>query len=141
VERLSIAALLIAGCGSMLSTVPTGPHPSNGAEPIIVEYPPPPAEIELITERPAAACMWQDGHFVWLGRRWNWEPGRWVVPPEGCYHASPVTVWVPSEQKGELYYMQPRWYPAGAEELPRDQVLTRCGEPRPCGPAATTPGD
>jgi hypothetical protein len=132
VVRLIGSALLVAGCGSLLRTVPSGPHPDAGAEPVVVDYPPPPAEQELVTEDPGKPCAWQDGYWAWLGRRWSWEPGGWVVPPQGCYYARPVTVWVESEGKGALYFMQPRWYP-------EDYGERECEEPRPCGPKARSP--
>ncbi len=117
----------------MLRTAPTGPHPTNGAEPVIVEYPPPPAQQELIEGDPGEPCVWEDGYWTWLGRRWSWQPGRWVVPPADCYYADPVMVWIPSTDKGELYYMAPRWYPRNAEELDKAQVLASCRDLRPCG--------
>jgi hypothetical protein len=131
-RALGLLALTVA-CGSLLRTVPNGPHPSNGADPLIVDYPPPPAQMEHVKSDPGEPCRWQDGHWSWLGRRWSWEPGRWVLPPEGCHYAPPVMVWVPSEQKGELYYIAPRWYPTNAEELPRTTVLKSCQNVRPCG--------
>lgn len=130
---LSLALGAVA-CGSTLRTVPTGPHPPNGTEPIIVDYPPPPAQQELIEASPDEPCAWQDGYWSWLGRRWSWEPGRWVIPPADCYYAPPVMVWIPSEGKGELYYLQPRWYPKDAEELTSEQLAVSC-KVRSCGEA------
>jgi hypothetical protein len=98
-----------------------------------VEFPPPPAQLEIIEKDPGEPCSWQDGHWSWQGRRWSWQPGQWVIAPEGCYYAPPVMVWVPSEEKGELYYLLPRWYPNDAEELDRKQVLAACQKVRPCG--------
>ena len=129
---LAAAAAVALSCGSELRTVPTGPHPGN-AVPMIVDYPPPPAQQELIEKQPPSPCAWEDGHWSWLGRRWNWEPGRWVVPPDGCYYAPPFMAWIPSEEKGELYYLQPRWYPNDADTLAPEEVLKRCVEVRPCG--------
>jgi hypothetical protein len=139
VTRTIAAAALLVGCGSLLRTVPSGPHPSTGAEAIIVEYPPPPAQQEPIEGDPGEPCMWEDGYWTWLGRRWSWQPGRWVLPPPGCYFAGPMMAWAESTDKGELYYMLPRWYPTNAEELDRSLVLKSCQSVKPCGKQTRAP--
>jgi hypothetical protein len=130
-----LGAAIVLGCGSSLRTVPTGPHPSTGGERIVVDYPPPPAQLDKIESDPGKPCSFQDGHWVWQGRRWSWQPGSWVVPPAGCYYAPAVMVWVPSLDEGELYYMPPRWYPNDAEQLTPEEVLKSCQKLRPCGRA------
>jgi hypothetical protein len=134
-----LAAAMLLGCGSSLRTVPTGPHPSTGGgERIIVDYPPPPAQLDRIESDPGSPCRWQDGHWIWQGRRWSWQAGSWVVPPQNCYYAPAVMVWVPSLDKGELYYMPPRWYPNDAEQLTEKELLERCQSVKPCGRTPAT---
>jgi release factor glutamine methyltransferase len=45
---------------------------------IEVEYPPPPAQVEEMSEELAGRpeCIWQDGHYEWSGRRYRWIPGQ-----------------------------------------------------------------
>src|SRR5690606_9893859 len=138
------ALLLVPACGSGLRRVPTGPHPMRAVEPLVVEYPPPPAQPAIIDSDPGEPCQWMDGHYSWARRGWQWAEGGWVVPRKGCYRAPAALVWVGAEQKGVLYYTAPRWYPAGAEALDEKQVLRACGEPRRCddrGPAPAAPSE
>jgi hypothetical protein len=132
------ATALIAGalctCGSSLRKVPTGLHPPAAADPIVVDYPPPPAKPEAVAADPGPPCLWLDGHWAWAGRRWNWIGGSWVVPPPDCYYARSILVWYsPPDARadagapsiGRLYYTEPKWHsnkPRGA-----------CPEPTPCG--------
>ena len=134
---VTLGALAALACGSGLRTVPTGSAPTAHAESIIVEYPPPPAEVEVIPDDPGAPCAWMDGYWDWAGRRWNWVPGAWVVPPEGCYRSTPVTVWLPSEDHGELYYLRSRWYPDGADGMDATELAEACDTPTPCGQPAS----
>jgi hypothetical protein len=123
---------VLASCGSQLRTAQRGSHPSNAPDAVLVEYPPPPAQQELIESDPGEPCVWEDGYWTWLGRRWSWQPGRWVLPPTDCYYAEPVMSWVETMDKGVLYYKPPRWYPNDAEELTKEQLLVSCQPVRPC---------
>jgi hypothetical protein len=134
--RATIAlAVTLAGvcCGAGVRTPLLGTHPAQGAEPVVVDYPPPPAQVENIDRDPGTPCVWVDGHWDWVGRRWQWFPGGWVRPPEGCYYAPPNMVWIQSTGRGVLYYTRPRWYPEDAAELEAQQVLGACVEARACG--------
>jgi hypothetical protein len=119
-------------CGPRTSLPPTGPHPPHVQEFVLVEYPPPPAQIEEIVEQIADApeCVWVDGHYAWEERRFVWHPGQWVLPAEGCYYAPAVTAW---SRVGEprLYYTPPRWYRDDA--LGRTGAAALCPVPRTCG--------
>jgi len=109
-EKSAIAVVLLMGCGSSLRTVPRGPSTSNIPW-IVVDYPPPPAEVEQIPPDPGKPCAWQDGHWDWLGRRWKWIDGQWVIPPSGCHYVDPWMSWVPGTKGQELHYWLPRWLP------------------------------
>ena len=138
---------VVAGCGGGLRTVPTGPHPPRAADPIVVEYPPPPAKAERVSADPGEPCRWMDGHWAWAGRRWHWVPGGWVVPPTDCHYAGSILAWYapprlspasapptrttpgaanpPSPRtEGRLYYTEAKWYPLGSGSA--------CREPSPC---------
>lgn len=128
--------LVATSCASFVRTPPRGPHPPNGAEPVVVEYPPPPARAEMVTADPGEACSWIDGHFSWVGRRWQWQPGGWQRAPSDCYYAPPILVWLPSEGHGELYYMRPRWYPKDYESRSQKDVLSACSRVVTCGKPA-----
>lgn len=124
--------LLAVACGPTLRTVPMGVAPTNGVNPLIVDYPPPPAEVEMVPPDPGKPCAWQDGHWDWVGQRWQWQNGGWVVPPAGCHYAAPVIVWVPSSGQGELYYRPAHWYPDDPDHLSQAQILARCQKLRWC---------
>lgn len=129
--------LVIAACSVRDVRVPEGPHPEALAEPIVVEYPPPPAKVELLGVDPGPPCAWMDGHWQWAGRRWHWTPGAWVVAPPGCYYAEPTLVWytppaasVRGKMTSVLYYSAPRWYARGARSS--GTTSTSCPAPKPC---------
>ncbi len=133
--KWTVAALALIACGSGLRAPPRGPH--LGLEPpVYVEYPPPPAQSEAVPPDPGGSCVWVDGHHEWAARRWEWRPGRWVIPPKGCYYAGMVLAWLPSVGTGNLSYLKPRWYPEDAEQLPPEQALAKCDRAVPCSPAA-----
>jgi len=118
------AALLLFGCGSSLRAVPRGPTSGNIPW-IVVDYPPPPAEVEQLPPDPGKPCAWQDGHFQWLGRRWQWTDGKWVIPPKGCHYVDPWMSWVPSRNGQELHYWLPRWLPNVANTICQQPVTCR----------------
>lgn len=55
-----------------------------------VEVPddPPPVITETVPVSPAPGYVWVAGAWTWHGR-WDWEAGRWQLPPH------PGAVWVP----------------------------------------------
>jgi hypothetical protein len=119
---------ILAACGSSLRLVPTGPHPPTATPPIVVESEPPPAKVEMVFPDPGKPCAWLDGRWEWVDQGWQWVPGEWVVPPAGCYFATPEALWVPATGRGLLFYLPGRWY--------RESGTASCGDPRPCAPAA-----
>jgi hypothetical protein len=130
VTSLVTGAAALAACGAGLPLVPKGPHPAHVQEFVPVAYPPPPAQVEEIQGNGGdARCAWVDGHYNWDGRRWEWQPGRWVVKPAGCYYAEPVVAWAKAGE-ARLYYTPPRWYRDDAIE--RTAATAACSEPPRC---------
>lgn len=102
----------LAACGgSRLVTVPSGPQPAK-AQPVIVDFPPPPAKIEEIpiSHQAANGCVWRDGFWDWTGRRWEWQAGRPVLPPPHCHFAEAKLEW----SADSLSFYRPAWYPDAA---------------------------
>ncbi len=126
--KLSLIALL-ASCGSSLRTVPRGP-PAANIPWIVVDYPPPPSEVEDIPADPGKPCAWQDGYWNWVGRRWQWTSGKWVIAPKGCHYVDPWMSWISTHNGNELHYWLPRWLP--------DVKSTICREPVTCRTARKT---
>jgi hypothetical protein len=125
----SIAAWLVS-CSSGLPVPPRGSHPREAALVVVVDYPPPAAQVEFVPERPKdERCVWLDGHWEWVDRRWRWTSGGWVVPPPSCYFAPPTTYWIGTE----LIYLRPHWYPVDAEDLPPEKARSACPPPVSCG--------
>jgi hypothetical protein len=103
----------LCSCATALVEVPRGAHPLvGGAEPVVVDSKPPPAQIdELPSARaPAEDCAWADGRYTWEDNRWVWQPGRWVRLATVCYYADSLFVWVPSVGNGVLFYTHGQWY-------------------------------
>ena len=120
-----LVALATLSCGSEFRRAKTGGHPQDNAAPIIVDFPPPPARVEVVPADPGPPCVWVDGQWNYVARRWRWRDGDWVQPAEGCYYAPPRMVWVPQMKTDTLYYLEGRWY--------RDSGVT-CDLPRSCTP-------
>jgi hypothetical protein len=109
--RVSLATLAVslAACGGVhLVTVPSGPQPPK-AEPVSVDFPPPPAKIEEIplSHRSGNRCVWRDGFWDWTGRRWEWQAGRAVLTPPSCRFAEGKLEWTTDS----LSFYRPAWYP------------------------------
>lgn len=131
---MRLAALVPLGlglaCGGGTQLVPSGPHPPHVQEFVEVPYPPPPAQVEEIPETHGDAdCAWVSGEYRFRDRHWVWEPGRWVLAQEGCYHAPPVVAW---SKGGEprLYYSPSRWYVEDA--ISKAGSAAVCPAPRVC---------
>jgi hypothetical protein len=118
-----LGALLVQTCASR-------PAPAaHCADPVVVAFPPPPAQVERVEGQREAPCEWLDGSWEWVGRRWQWTPGGWVIPPPGCERAGPITVWLPSEDRGVLYYRPASFCPrAGSSRA----TAVACPAPKPC---------
>ncbi|MFI5168005.1 MAG: hypothetical protein ACHQQS_15460 [Thermoanaerobaculales bacterium] len=63
--------------------------PPAGYEQVIVNAPPPPLRVDVMTPPPSADHFWIAGHWRWENRRYEWEAGRWEL-----HH--PGSVWVPA---------------------------------------------
>lgn len=71
----------------------------------------PPAPVsepqETVPPQPVANAVWIRGHYAWSGSDYQWQSGRWEIPPPG------VTNWVqPSWQpapKGGYVYVRGHW--------------------------------
>ncbi|HEY8945174.1 MAG TPA: hypothetical protein VIM73_12975, partial [Polyangiaceae bacterium] len=115
--RTACTAVWLASCGARVE-----PARPVGKEFIEVDYPPPPAQIEEMTETLAGRpdCRWMDGSYSWQGRRWEWSGGRWVVPPAGCAHF-PGTLFWSKPPKARLYYTPAGWYPTDPSRRGNDR--------------------
>jgi hypothetical protein len=101
------------------------PHPNYTGQPTTalaeIPYPPPPARVERVPERPVDDAVFVRGEWRWDGRRWAWKQGAWFVPPPGVLYARWVTVRAPD---GKLYFAAGAWRDAQGKELPAPPVAT-----------------
>lgn len=125
--RAVLVPVLLAalGCGGPIEAA----RPV-GSEFIEVDYPHPPAQVEEMTERlnGRPECRWLDGYYRWQGRRWEWVPGQWFVPPARCARAPGSLSWS-KERPPKLYYTPPYWY---STDLNRQALGPACAPPVPC---------
>lgn len=128
--RVVALALVAGACSSSLRTVPRAPPPDT-LERVFADYPPPPAEIEILPPDPGGKCAWLDGHWSWVGRRWAWVSGAWVVPPPGCHLTLPLITWG-TDRTGQpqLAYAPPEWFPD--TPLGKDGKPASCAQPVVC---------
>ncbi|HEX3596090.1 MAG TPA: YXWGXW repeat-containing protein [Polyangiaceae bacterium] len=85
-----------------------------------VPFPPPPARVEFIPDKPRSGAVWVDGEWSWTGRRWAWNYGKWVVPPETATFSPWRTV---RSDDGTLLFVAGIWHDAKGTEIPDPQPL------------------
>lgn len=101
-----LASSLTACGGSALPTPTIGPH--EGDELTVVPYPPPPARVEIVPERPRdQRAVWIDGEWTFQAHRWSWQSGRWELPPPSAHYAPGATVRL---SDGTLVWFAGTWH-------------------------------
>ena len=99
---VSIAVLLLPGCGGRETVYVGQPHPKY----VIVRDAPPPIVKERPPSPPSRRHVWVDGYWHWDGRRYVWKHGHWEVPPRGR------PAWVPPRYEKDdrgYRYTPGRW--------------------------------
>jgi hypothetical protein len=107
--RFALCACAL-GCGAALSKVALTPNPERAEDRVSVLDPPPEVPVEHVPPQPGAGCKWLDGYWKTRGRSWEWQPGAWVHPPDGCKFAAPALAWTAEK---ELSFWNALWVPAG----------------------------
>ncbi|MDX2052818.1 MAG: hypothetical protein SFV15_10530 [Polyangiaceae bacterium] len=103
--RFVVVSVLISGCSSALEEPPHVAAPMSAY--VEVPYPPPAGFTELVPAKPAANALWIDGGWVWLGQKYAWERGGWLVPRAGATFAP----WsVRYEADGRLKFAPSGWF-------------------------------
>lgn len=104
---IGVLTLVLVSCGSSLPLPEMSDH--GGDEPVIVPYPSPPPQVELVPDPPAnqPEAVWIDGEWLWRGRRWEWQKGRWEVAAEGATYAPPAIVYLADKQ---IAWFAGRWH-------------------------------
>lgn len=128
-QLLAIGSLVWSqACGTPSITVPQGPHRRDQEEaPVQVSRPPPSAKIEVVPLRRNSDCFYLDGHYKPIGDTWAWEKGKWVIIPNNCYYAPPVTQYETIEGGTTLVHRPGVW-------LPESTKGQKCGAPLACPP-------
>ncbi len=109
VKRLLWLACVAAfvGCSSGQPAPVFGVHPEP--EFVAVDYPPPAAVVEIVSEHPRDDAVWVDGHWIWRGRYWVGKRGGWVLPGEGVSYCRPEIRYT---RRGGLLYAEGVWHDA-----------------------------
>jgi hypothetical protein len=139
--RFALCALAVAACSGRIPHPPYANHPPDAL--VEVDYPPPPARVEFVPERPQSDAVWLNGEWSWSGRRWAWKEGGWVVVPEGARYAKLALV---RRKDGKLFAAPGTWRNAqGAEITPPEFVKAGGAQATsvvdPEGDPAPTAGD
>jgi hypothetical protein len=120
------ATTALLACGSRLPGPSYVQHPTEAL--VEVPYPPPPARVEYVPDRPSSDAVWLDGEWVWQGRRYSWKAGRWVKPPANASFAPWTTV---RDSMGSLYLAEGTW---------RDRSGSEIAAPEPLASGTRSPG-
>src|SRR5215471_11175795 len=113
------SGLGIAACGSGIPRPPGAPQPTNAL--VEVDYPPPPARVEMLPKQPSGDAVWINGEWLWLGRRWSWRPGMWVVSPRNAAYARRVLV---RRGDGKLLFAPGSWRDSEGREVAAPDACT-----------------
>jgi hypothetical protein len=103
----------LAACGSRIPQPPTTAQPSSAL--VEVDYPPPPARVEMVPKQPSDDAVWVNGEWLWSGRRWSWRAGMWAVSPKNAAYARRILV---RRGDGKLFYAPGTWRDAEGREVP-----------------------
>ncbi len=115
---VAIASAVFA-CGAARLPAPSYvPQPTAALQ--LADYPPPPAQVELIPKIPGGNAVWIDGEWTWQGRRWAWKTGRWVEPPANASYSPWTTV---RDMTGVLYVAEGKWRDAKGQDVPDPKAL------------------
>lgn len=121
---LTMAMLLACGASRLPAPPYTG-HPTSALSP--VPYPPPPARVENVPEKPADGMVWIDGEWMWQTARWAWREGRWVQPPPNARYAPWTVV---RDRVGTLYAASGAWRDISGKEV-EEPVYQKTGRAPP----------
>jgi hypothetical protein len=111
-----VVAALAMGASSCAPRIPLPAQTSHeGDSPIVVPYPPPPAQVEMVGPPPDDSAVWVDGSWRWTGASWAWTEGGWERPAAGARYAPPIAV---RQSNGELVYFPGSWHGAAAAPAP-----------------------
>lgn len=112
--------MIAIACGSSLPSPATAEDASIRDRAVEVPFPPPPARVEFIPEKPRSGAVWIDGEWSWTGRRWAWIHGRWVIPPPDATFAR----WRTERTKdGTLLFASGMWLGPKGQELSEPEPL------------------
>jgi hypothetical protein len=111
-ERAAALVAIGVSLGGCAARIPLPAETSHeGDTPVVVPYPPPPAQVEMVGPPPDDAAVWVDGSWRWTGTAWTWTEGEWERPPSGARYAPPIVV---RQSNGELVYFPGSWHAPSA---------------------------
>ena len=123
---LSAAAV---SCGPSLRSAKVVQQQVTEKNGMLVDYPPPPAQVEFVRKDPGPPCLWVDGEWKYVEQTWQWVGGGWYVPPETCVYAEPAMLWFPDRKIGKLYYLGGRWVHPDSDD---PEKLVPCSAAKLC---------
>lgn len=100
--------------------------------------------VEFIPPSPSKDAVWVDGSWEWVGNRYGWRYGSWVVPPPGARQARWVIV--RRKEDGQLFFAPSTWKDPSGKKIEDESFMTALGpnaraRSRLGGPPPPTPTD
>jgi hypothetical protein len=117
--------LLLAGCSSGL---PRPPLTQVATEDYVeVSSAPRMPPVEFVPPKPHPDAVWVDGTWEWVGGRYAWRFGTWLVPPKGARYARWVIVRRIAD--GKLFFARSSWKDSAGQPI-EDRTFSRALGPR-----------
>jgi hypothetical protein len=122
------------GCGSHLPSPPLSPPRPAQEDLVDVPSAPPAGHVEFVPEQPHDDAVWVDGQWTYAGR-WRWEPGGWLIVPEG-YRFTPWQTFYRAD--GSIVLMPSSWHDAHGNVVDAPPFIARA-TPAHAAPEPETP--
>jgi hypothetical protein len=114
-------AIALGACADHFPSPPLAPIRASPEDLVDVPSPAPAAHVEFVPEQPNRDAVWVDGQWTFAGR-WRWEPGGWLVVPDGVRFSPWRTFY---RNDGSIVLLPASWRDAQGNVVPAPPFVVR----------------